>query len=546
MTNLRPTNGRPQKTGQLAQNTGQTAHKTGQTAHKTGQTAAFFGQHFAQIRRRLPLTNISTHGLFVFTHSQSIIIIIMSFSMGSQEGSNKKRASSGSVPPAQATARRRFGSSSARGPPSPGSSLGGLGSLPSVSENFAIAAAVPTSLRLQYSQQSNNSSVGASGASVGFGDGQDQGQDHDGTSVLSADSSMEDELYKKYLPQALSVRSLVGDDCVELQLANITDADPAPDVPAMIRNICENPRKSLIAQMGLYNIQVGVKVLQTHHAKWSMSAAGYTSLIEEARLEEHRLQATVDEHYELLKDANTNYFALSTQQSKNVAARQTYEEHYHHYERRCKISKILIEILLTFEGGRETETVSLILILPWLGLGIGNQIATNPFILTQWAVNVEIATVRALLGLESWEDCQELGRDACVGVLHILQVFRFDRTDFFRGLWEIPPGMGRDAWFDLYDFTPKIKSGKGSSKADTFREQVGHFLGFQGLSRVGVVRADTLTDEAIDASMKELLAEQARRRATQANASTRTSVGGGLAASQASDEALFGGANTQG
>jgi hypothetical protein len=72
--------------------------------------------------------------------------------------------------------------------------------------------------------------------------------------------------------------------------------------------------------------------------------------------------------------------------------------------------------------------------------------------------------------------------------------------------------------------------------------------------------------------MKELLAEQARRRATQANppgssgagaivstqanpacrcatqanASTRTSVRGGLTASQAWDEALFRGANTQG
>jgi hypothetical protein len=62
--------------------------------------------------------------------------------------------------------------------------------------------------------------------------------------------------------------------------------------------------------------------------------------------------------------------------------------------------------MLAFEGGRETQTVSLILILPSLGLGIGNQIATNPFILTQWAVNVEIATVQALLGL--------LNREACV------------------------------------------------------------------------------------------------------------------------------------
>jgi hypothetical protein len=93
----------------------------------------------------------------------------------------------------------------------------------------------------------------------------------------------------------------------------------------------------------------------------------------------------------------------------------------------------------------------------------------------------------------------------------------------------------------------------------------------------GVVRPDDLSDEALDASMANFKAERARRnraanppgssgagaiastqanpaprRATQANASTRTSVGGGLAASQASHEALFGGgtaddsANTQG
>jgi hypothetical protein len=205
-----------------------------------------------------------------------------------------------------------------------------------------MAAAVPTSLRVQYLKQSKTSSVGAGGASVGFCDGQDQGQDHDGTSVLSAESSMEDELYKKYLPHALSVRSLVGDNCVELQLANIANTNPAPDVAAMIRKICENLRNSLIAQMGLYNIGLGVKVLQTHHATWSMTAAGYTTLIGEARLEEHHLQPTVDEHYKILKDANPSYFALATHQSKNVAARQTYEDHYHHYERPCKISKILI------------------------------------------------------------------------------------------------------------------------------------------------------------------------------------------------------------
>jgi hypothetical protein len=168
-------------------------------------------------------TNISTISLFLRTRNQSIIII-MSFSMGSHEESNKKRASSGSAAPAQA--RRRFGSSSSAGgpPPSPGNSdslLGGLGSLPSVCENFAVAAAVPplTTLRYQNSQQSNNSS-GAGGASVGYGGGQDQGQDHEGTSILPDHSSVEDELYKKYLPQAASVRSLVGDNSVETELAN--------------------------------------------------------------------------------------------------------------------------------------------------------------------------------------------------------------------------------------------------------------------------------------------------------------------------------------
>jgi hypothetical protein len=288
------------------------------------------------------------------------------FSMGSH-GSNKKRASSDSASPAQAKAHRCFGASSAGGPPSPGNSLlgGGWGSLPSVPESFAMAtaAAVPTSLQLQYSQQSSNSSVGAGGASVGFGDGQDQGQDHDhdGTSVLSTESSMEDKLYKKYLPHAISIRSLVGDNCVELQLANVANTDPTPDVAAMILNICENPRNSLIAQMGLYNIDVDMKVLQAQHAKWLMSVTGYNTLVEKATVDKHNLQANVNEHYEVLEDANVNYHALATQQSKNVATRLNFEKHRLHYERLCKISKILIEIMLAFIRGSETKTVSLIL-----------------------------------------------------------------------------------------------------------------------------------------------------------------------------------------
>jgi hypothetical protein len=200
----------------------------------------------------------------------------------------------------------------------------------------------------------------------------------------------------------------------------------------MIRQICEKPRNSLIAQIGLYNIAVSVKVLQTHYAKWSMSAGGYKTLIEEERLEEHRLLPNIEDHYKVLKMANINYYALTKQQDKYIATHQTYEEHLRHYERRCKISKLFITILLAFEEGRETETVSLILILP--SLGIGNWIATNAFILTQWVVNVDIATVRALLGLESWEDYQGINREVCIGVLHILQVFCFDLTDFFGGL----------------------------------------------------------------------------------------------------------------
>lgn len=70
--------------------------------------------------------------------------------------------------------------------------------------------------------------------------------------------------------------------------------------------------------------------------------------------------------------------------------------------------------------------------------------------------------------------------------------------------------MGREGWFKLYGITPIIKMGKGPTKADVFREQVGHFLGFQGFS--GVVSPDDLSDEALDASMENFIAKRARRR----------------------------------
>jgi hypothetical protein len=74
--------------------------------------------------------------------------------------------------------------------------------------------------------------------------------------------------------------------------------------------------------------------------------------------------------------------------------------------------------------------------------------------------------------------------------------------------------MGRDAWFEIYDISPNIKTGKGTTKTDVFREQVGHFLGFHSPPGGS---ACVLTDDDLQVALKKLQAEAARRRSDQAN-----------------------------
>ena len=54
-----------------------------------------------------------------------------------------------------------------------------------------------------------------------------------------------------------------------------------------------------------------------------------------------------------------------------------------------------------------------------------------------------------------------LNREMCIGILPIMMVFRCGGTTYFRGLWNLPPGMSRTDWGDLYGIEAgTIKPGK--------------------------------------------------------------------------------------
>jgi hypothetical protein len=96
----------------------------------------------------------------------------------------------------------------------------------------------------------------------------------------------------------------------------------------------------------------------------------------------------------------------------------------------------------------------------------------------QWAEDTQVEEVQNWLGLNSYEDCMQLSRDAAVAVLRIMLVFRYDATHFFRGLWRIPPsGIPISVWDKTYGDQPALKSGKGVTDKNGLCMRVAHYLG---------------------------------------------------------------------
>lgn len=272
----------------------------------------------------------------------------MTFSIGSQDN-NKKRSVVGGGSPASQQRKVRFRDT-------PTGSVSSQVLDPILENDYNRFP--ETTLQFQTSQQSRVTSLGSllGGASTAGSYG-----DHDGTSVLSTTEPGGAELFATFFSRRQDLRGLVNSLCVEQRLVDLDDHDQSPDIEELIKEISENPRNSLIAQIGLTGIGEDEIDLRTLQARWLQAANACGVRIQESYIEERNLEPALFAARVALKKATEDHRNLSVNLNLVLATRATSEGHRHHHRRRSKIATILLAIMHALKAGRESEKVRILL-----------------------------------------------------------------------------------------------------------------------------------------------------------------------------------------
>jgi hypothetical protein len=290
-----------------------------------------------------------------FSTDFSLIIMSLTGSQDNSPSGNKKRGAEESPASSQQRQVRRRTSPAIH--PSPGAIAGRRG-LDSIPED---ATDPPTTLLVYQASQQTELSFGRSvlcGSVAGSLDGGDDGE-HDGTSVTSALGA---NLLHKFFPGRKKSEILgLGFDSVEQQLVELTAFDQTPETEDLVLAIRTDPRKSLIAQIGLTAIGEELITLQIHQARWQHSETEYASRIRESFTKEQQLLPALNAAYDALKLANEDHLNLSAKHSALLATRQSFEDARAKYDRVSKIATILLEIMETLKSGRTSEKVCILL-----------------------------------------------------------------------------------------------------------------------------------------------------------------------------------------
>ena len=188
---------------------------------------------------------------------------------------------------------------------------------------------------------------------------------HDGTSVLGDEA---DEDVFKYFRGARK-DFLWNSKCTEWKICN----EENTDVEALITEIREDPRRSIIATMGLKSIQKDLLINQTNEARWSGNAATYSAKVSEYLLTEEGLKGAVDDAYTNLRKANEDHHHLQLKVSTLQDSRRDFEEHGKRYERRAGIASVVIKVMQAFTANSHEMKVSVCVYCHLLG----NQLITT-------------------------------------------------------------------------------------------------------------------------------------------------------------------------
>lgn len=181
----------------------------------------------------------------------------------------------------------------------------------------------------------------------------------DGTSVLGEDAA--DEVVKKFCNKS---NLPWNDQCIEWQICHDEKTGVEALVADAVAKIRQDPRKSVIATMGLEAIRNGVIITQTNEARWTNNAGAYSAKAKEIFAKEAELKPAMDESYQKLKEANDNYHHLQSKVHTLEESRRNFEEHCRKYERRARIANVMVGVMRTFTA--ESADLKVSVCVRWL------------------------------------------------------------------------------------------------------------------------------------------------------------------------------------
>lgn len=267
--------------------------------------------------------------------------------------------------------------------------------------------------------------------------------------------------------------------------ANIPNLLPTSD--DLLPQILADPRRSVIASMGLPKIIEDFQSLLDKRVDWSGKKNYYQCKVEKLTPPEEEERQTLQrarEKYvqacQVFKTASRAHKATKNNLDRALKSVRVYEVRDH-------LSELLVDVMRRLKERKFT---------PWADPNGKYNYDEMKF------TETPIEEIRKILKLESTEAVKKLNRNELLSVLRIMEIMNYVEHSFFIGLWQLRPGNWEyEDWCDRYGTLPtEIKTGRGSGETGTvegLKLRVCHYLGHP--HRVVVVTHE----EAVEALARE-------------------------------------------
>ena len=262
------------------------------------------------------------------------------------------------------------------------------------------------------------------------------------------------ELTSKFLTKGNGVPNPT--ETIEARLmADLNDPDKLDKlddavVQAIVKEITDNPRHSMMLMMGTNNLCGNGDILRHSDIKAERNMENHEKEMHTYFKEEQVYGRMRDEAQKELQQAQEKFDGINDKWERTKDMLASHEASYHHYKRRAKITKLFLQLTLFFVSDD-----------------------FQPF------ANRPIEYIRHKVGVLSGVDCRALSRPECLAVLHILDVCGYANNPYFRGLWKIPPDGDVAHWIAQYGPAPQVKTSKAKDILAQLQERVAHYLGLK-------------------------------------------------------------------